>query len=168
MFKAWLLCSLFIVSICFAQQDPTVQTLCVCKCCYLGACNPMEGASWLMSSCSNCTSDQCNNYIQSAELRGKTTRTFELLQEGIPSVAKTGVTIDVCQVISVLEIATCPKTGSCKRVTDVKADCFDRNAPINKYSIFLFLLVTIVCVIFGFIRNHIPALQDLNAKYFNY
>jgi hypothetical protein len=89
------------------------------------------------------------------------------LENNVPAAAKTDLTVDVCEVISVLETATCSGT-SCKRSTNLKAECYNRNTPLIKYTIQAFVFLLVTGVIFGFVKNHIPALQDFNARYFNY
>lgn len=77
------------------------------------------------------------------------------------------VTLQECEVIAVLEAATCT-TKSCKRTSTIKAECYNRDAPLIKYSIISLVAITVWSVIFGLIKNYIPAFQSFNEKYFNY
>lgn len=92
---------------------------------------------------------------------------FETLQDGVPAGARAGLSVDTCEVISVLEAATCEGDG-CRTSTNLKADCFDRNEAAHKYAILAFVSIAMFGVVFGFVKNHLPALQGFNAKYFNY
>lgn len=141
--------------------------ICTCRCCYQGGCNTMANVSWAVNSCSECTTKSCTDYIVSSEVRAETARLFEGIQG--ESIWATGedVRIDECQVISVLEAATCV-SKTCKRTTTIKAECYNRDAPLIKFSIVSFVLITLVAVVFGVVKNNIPAFQAFNEKYFNY
>lgn len=143
------------------------SVICVCRCCYQGNCNSLSNVSWAVDSCSSCQTSMCNEYIASSVVRSKTARLFESLENNVPAGAKADLVVDVCEVITVLETATC--TGSsCKRSTNLKAECYNRNTPLIKYTIQCFVFILITGVLFGFVKNFLPALQDLNTKYFNY
>lgn len=141
--------------------------VCICKCCYMGDCAPLANASWSVGSCGQCLTSRCNEFIKSPTTRQKVSRTFETLEEGVPEGARIESGVDVCEVVSVLEAATC-KSKFCKRSTNLKAECFDRNEPLHKYIVMFFTLFAMFGVGFAFIKNHLPALQGFNLKYFNY
>ena len=149
------------------ESTSTDSIVCICRCCYLGECAPLENASWPVSKCTDCSASRCKEVVKSSDRRVKMARIFETLQDGVPAGARAGLSVDVCEVISVLEAATCEGDG-CRTSTDLKAECFDRNEPIHKYAIMAFVSVATFGVIFGFVKNHLPALQGFNAKYFNY
>jgi hypothetical protein len=152
---------------CGWTQTTTPTVMCVCRCCYQGDCTPLTNVSWSLSSCAQCSTSLCNNYIVSDSARIKTAQLFDSLSGNIPPQAKQSMTVDVCEVITVLETATC--TGSaCKRSTNLQAECYDRDAPLMKYTVQVFVWVTTVAVVFGFVKNYIPALHAINAKFFNY
>lgn len=150
---------------------PAVQgagdILCTCRCCYQGDCTALVNVSWDVDSCDACSTTLCNQYIASSEVKQKTARLFESLQNDVPAAAKTDLQVDVCEVITVLETATC-SGGQCKRSTNMRAECYNRNAPLMKYMIQSFVGILIGGVVFGFVKNYIPALQGLNTRYFNY
>lgn len=149
------------------SAEETVSVMCVCRCCYQGDCAPMSNASWKVESCSDCKTSLCNTYVASSEARSKAARLFDSLESTVPEAAVEGTDVDVCQIVTVLEVATC--SGSrCKRSTNLKAECYNRDAPIMKYSIQAFVAICIVATFIGLIKNHIPAFQEFNAKYFNY
>ncbi|RNE97875.1 endochitinase [Trypanosoma rangeli] len=153
-----------------AEESPgvmdTSSIVCTCRCCYQGGCRPMPNVSWVVSSCEQCSTAVCNAHIRSEEVRRETARLFEGIEsdEAFPSVAGH---LDECKVISVLEAATC-SSRNCKRTTTIKAECYNRDAPLIKCSIISFVGVTAVAIVFGLVKNHIPALQGLNEKHFNY
>lgn len=149
------------------RMEASSPVICACRCCYLGECYPLENASWYVSSCADCRTQDCQAIIHSSSRRTKIARTFEALQDGVPEEARTGIEISVCEVISVLEAVTCT-TSECKRTTDVMAECFDRNEPIHKYTIISFLLLCFAGLIFGLVRPYIPALQSFNQRHFDY
>lgn len=141
--------------------------LCTCRCCYQGDCSALVNVSWDVDSCDACSTTLCNQYIASSAVKKKTARLFESLQNDVPVGAKSDLQVDVCEVITVLETATC--SGSqCKRSTNMRAECYNRNGPIMKYMIQAFVAILVGGVMFGFVKNHIPALQELNIRYFNY
>jgi hypothetical protein len=110
----------------------------------------------------------CRDYISSPSIRTKTARVFESLESTVPQAAQGSIRVDVCEVISVLEAATCTAETGCKRTTDVKSDCFNQNAPLMKYTIQSFVCISVLAIAFGFVKNHIPSLQELNNRFFNY
>lgn len=141
--------------------------ICTCRCCYQGGCTMMTNVSWVVSSCSECTTKVCTDYIVSPEVRAETARLFEGIQGETIWATGEDVVIDECQVISVLEAATCT-SKTCKRTTTIEAECYNRDAPLIKFSIVSFVLVTLVALVFGAIKNSIPAFHSFNEKYFNY
>lgn len=150
-----------------AAESTTSSIVCVCRCCYQGDCKALSNVSWKLDSCTSCTTSLCNTYIASDAVRSKTARLFESLENSVPAAAKADATVDVCEVITVLETATC--TGSnCKRTTNLQAECYNRESPIMKYTILTFTFLLVFGTVFGFVKNYIPALQEFNAKYFNY
>ncbi|KAG5490061.1 hypothetical protein JKF63_00180 [Porcisia hertigi] len=159
-------CSLPGVALAFEEASLLSPIVCTCRCCYQGGCSPLANVSWTVSSCSDCSTKMCNDYISSPQVRSQTARIFDVI-EGEPPLRNDTVVVHECEVIAVLEAATCT-VKSCKRTSTIKAECYDRNAPLIKYSIISFVLFTIFAVIFGIIKNYIPALQSLNEKYFNY
>lgn len=122
----------------------------------------LPNASWPITSCRDCTTKMCNDYITSQGIREETAKLFEGMGEGSQD-----INYDECQVISVLEAATCT-SRACKRTATIKSECYNRNEPLIKYSIISFVLTTVVALVFGLIKNHIPAFQSLNETYFNY
>ncbi|RNF26663.1 endochitinase [Trypanosoma conorhini] len=167
----FVLCALLAMAAAAAAEESTsiVDTssiVCTCRCCYQGGCRSMPNVTWVVSSCDKCSTADCNAYIRSEEVRMETARLFEGIgsDEPLPSVEGQ---LSECKVISVLEAATC-SGRSCKRTTTIKAECYNRDAPLIKCSIISFVSVTAVAIVFGLIKNHIPALQGLNEKYFNY
>ena len=150
------------------QQTADGSIVCLCRCCYLGDCTPLMNASWPVNTCTDCTNQMCQDYITSTSIRVKTARIFESLQSAVPQAAQSSLRVDVCEVISVLEAATCTASTGCKRTTDVKGECYNQNAPLIKYTIQSFAAISFIAVIFGFVKNHIPSLQELNNRYFNY
>ncbi|PWV11644.1 putative endochitinase [Trypanosoma cruzi] len=144
----------------------TSSIVCTCRCCYQGGCSPMPNITWVVSTCDRCSTAVCNEYIRSKEVRIETARLFEGIEsdEPLPSIEEQ---LNECKVISVLEAATC-SGRNCKRTTTIKAECYNRDAPLIKYSIISFVSVTALAIVFGLIKNHIPALHGLNEKYFNY
>ncbi|KPA80120.1 putative endochitinase [Leptomonas pyrrhocoris] len=150
-----------------AVEDPSPNSIiCTCRCCYQGGCSAITNVSWSVERCSGCTTKDCNDYISSQAVRAETARLFEGIQ-GEKPLTSGAVVVEECAVIAVLEAATCT-TKSCKRTSTIKAECYDRNAPLTKYSVIFFVLFTIFAVVFGIIKNYIPAFQSLNEKYFNY
>jgi hypothetical protein len=85
----------------------------------------------------------------------------------VPEAAASKEEVDVCEIITVLEVATCAG-AQCKRSTNLKAECYNRDAPLMKYTIQVFVFIFFAGIFFGLIKNHIPAFQEINAKYFNY
>ncbi|CAJ1036099.1 hypothetical protein, conserved [Leishmania lindenbergi] len=158
-------CSLHAASIVAGESPLSSSIVCTCRCCYQGGCSALTNVSWVISSCNECTTKMCNDYISHQHVREETARLFEGIQGKRPFNGT--VVVQECKVIAVLEESTCTEK-SCKRTSTIKAECYDRNAPLIKYSIISFVLITIFAVIFGIIKNHIPALQSLNEKYFNY
>lgn len=150
-----------------ANEEESASIVCVCRCCYQGDCTTLRNVSWTLDSCTACTTKRCNEYIAGGEIRAKTARLFESLENNVPAAAKADLVVDVCEVITVLETATCSGT-QCKRSTNLQAECYNRNSPIMKYTIISFVFFIVTGTVFGFIKNHIPALQEFNAKYFNY
>lgn len=144
----------------------TTSIVCTCRCCYQGGCSLMPNTSWVVRSCDECSTATCNDYMRSKEVRIETARLFEGIESNEPSVSTEGG-IHECKVISVLEAATCVGKN-CKRTTTIQAECFNRDSPQIKYSIMTFLGLTGVAIIFGLVKNHIPAFQGLNEKYFDY
>lgn len=149
-----------------SSSSSSDNIICTCRCCYQGGCSAITNVSWSVDTCGECTTKSCNNYISSQAVRAETARLFEGIQGERP-LTSGAVVVEECAVIAVLEAATCT-TKTCKRTSTIKAECYDRNAPLTKYSVIFFLLVTIFAVIFGIIKNDIPAFQSLNEKYFNY
>ena len=141
--------------------------VCQCRCCYLGDCKPLENATWFVDSCSSCKVQRCRDHVQTLAVRQKTARVFETLDSDVPPDARVSEEVDVCEVISVLEAATCP-AGECRRSTDLNAECFDRDAFIHKGIVMLFCFGAASAVIVGMTKNYLPFLHDINAKYFNY
>ncbi|ORC92991.1 endochitinase [Trypanosoma theileri] len=152
-----------------AAQSRSVETssiVCTCRCCYQGGCSAMPNITWVVSSCDQCSTAVCNDYIRSKEVRMETARLFEGIESDEPLPGSVEA-LHECKVISVLEAATCV-SRNCKRTTTIKAECFNRDAPLIKYSIITFVGTAVVAVVFGLIKNHIPAFQGFNEKYFNY
>ncbi|EPY39370.1 endochitinase [Angomonas deanei] len=139
--------------------------VCTCRCCYQGGCSALPNVKWVVSSCSECSTKMCNEYITSSEVRAETARLFEGIQGDEP-LSNGNIVVQECQVISVLEAATCAGWW-CKRTTTIKAECYNRDAPLIKYTIVSFVLTTIAVIVFGMIKNYIPALQTINERYFN-
>lgn len=148
------------------SAQSTSPITCTCRCCYQGGCNAITNVSWTVDSCGDCSTKLCNEYIASKEVRFATARLFDGIQ-GDNALGAAEVVVEECEVIAVLEAATCT-AKSCKRTSTIKAECYDRNAPLIKYSIISFVLLTIFAMVFGIIKNYIPAFQSLNEKYFNY
>ena len=148
------------------EETSSDDIICTCRCCYQGGCSAITNVSWAVGKCSECTTKSCNNYISSQAVRAETARLIEGIQGERP-LTNGVVVVEECAVIAVLEAATCT-TKTCKRTSTIKAECYDRNAPLTKYSVIFFVLVTIFAVVFGIIKNDIPAFQSLNEKYFNY
>eukprot|EP00758_Cryptobia_borreli_P004868 Tbor_TRINITY_DN4626_c0_g1::TRINITY_DN4626_c0_g1_i1::g.14800::m.14800 len=141
--------------------------VCICKCCYLGECSALANGFWHVKSCQECTARQCRDFVESSGTRARISRTFKALEPKLPEGPGLDLQIDLCEVVSVLETATCTGSG-CRRITNLKAECFDRNESLHKYIIVMFVSLSTIGVIFGFVKNHLPALQDFNMKYFNY
>lgn len=141
--------------------------MCVCRCCYQGDCAPISNASWTVSSCSDCKTSLCNAYVASSAARTKAARLFDSLESSVPEAAVSKEEVDVCEIVTVLEVATC-SGAQCKRSTNLKAECYNRDAPLMKYTIQVFVFIFFAGTFFGLIKNHIPAFQEINAKYFNY
>ena len=170
-----------------AHVASAAEVLCVCRCCYLGDCAPLANTSWPMSDCGACTAVRCRSHLQTPEVRNKIARAFEWFRDDENSMG--GVTaeeqalidahqarsltenaFDVCEVVAVTEAVSCARqrgTG-CKVSTDITAECYDRNQPSVKYTTWLFLIVSFFGIVFGFTKNHLAALQDFNAKNFDY
>ncbi|KAG5464012.1 hypothetical protein LSCM1_00191 [Leishmania martiniquensis] len=159
-------CSIDATAVVTEESSQSSPIVCTCRCCYQGGCSPLTNVSWTVRSCNDCSTKMCNDHIASQEVRAETARLFEGIRGEKPLTDGT-VEVQECEVIAVLEAATCT-TKSCKRTSTIKAECYDRNAPLIKYSIISFVLLTIFAVIFGIIKNYIPAFQALNEKYFNY
>lgn len=152
-----------------ADKGSQSGVICTCRCCYLGECRPFSNATWMMDSCLQCTSDVCRTFVRSDGVRRQTAHVFELLQDGVPLAEKRAMRLDVCEVVSVLEASTCPVTDNfCKRTTDLKAECFDRSAPLQKYCVWSFVWILFAATVLGFTKNYIPALQHFNRKHFDY
>ncbi|CAG9583711.1 putative endochitinase [Leishmania major strain Friedlin] len=160
-----IVCGLRAAAVTAEESSLSSPIVCTCRCCYQGGCSPLTNVSWTVSSCSECSTKMCNEYISSQQVRADTARLFEGIQGEKP--LNDTVVVQECEVIAVLEAATCT-TKSCKRTSTIKAECYDRNAPLIKYSIISFVLLTIFAVILGIIKNYIPVFQSLNEKYFNY
>ncbi|GET93257.1 endochitinase, putative [Leishmania tarentolae] len=160
-----ILCSIRTAAAAAEESSLSNPIVCTCRCCYQGGCSPLTNVSWTVNSCSECSTKMCNDYISSQQVRADTARLFEGIRGEKP--LNGTVVVQECEVIAVLEAATCT-TKSCKRTSTIKAECYDRNAPLIKYSILSFVLLTIFAVILGIIKNYIPAFQSLNEKYFNY
>ncbi|KEG12749.1 endochitinase [Trypanosoma grayi] len=149
-----------------AAPMDTYSILCTCRCCYQGGCSPMPNITWVVNSCDECSTAICNEHIRSKEVRMETARLFEGIESDEPFPSSDG-TIHECKVISVLEAATCT-SRNCKRTTTIRAECYNRDAPLIKHFIITFVGITAVAIVFGLLKNHIPAFQGLNEKYFNY
>lgn len=149
-----------------AAVDQSSPIICTCRCCYRGGCRQITNISWTVSSCDDCTTNLCKSYISSTGVREEVAHLFESIKGDNVS-AGVDVTLQECEVIAVLEAATCT-TKSCKRTSTIKAECYNRDAPLIKYSIISLVAITVWSVIFGLIKNYIPAFQSFNEKYFNY
>ncbi|KAK7199902.1 endochitinase [Novymonas esmeraldas] len=160
------LCGVGVSAVAAAEPSLSSPIVCTCRCCYQGGCSQLKNVSWTVSSCNDCSTKMCNTYIASEQVRAETARLFEGIRGDHP-LTNGAVVVQECEVIAVLEAATCT-TKSCKRTSTIKAECYDRNGPLIKYSIISFVLLTIFAVVFGIIKNYIPAFQSLNEKYFNY
>mmetsp|Transcript_59378 Transcript_59378/g.68782 ORF Transcript_59378/g.68782 Transcript_59378/m.68782 type:complete len:176 (-) Transcript_59378:18-545(-) len=150
-----------------SESTSSSSIVCVCRCCYQGSCNSLSNVSWTLDTCSSCSTSLCNAYIASDAVRSKTARIFESLENNVPAAARADLTVDVCEVVTVLETATCTGT-QCKRTTSLQAECYNRESPFMKYAILTFTFFLVFGTVFGFVKNYIPALQEFNAKYFNY
>jgi len=110
----------------------------------------------------------CTQYITGSDIRVKTARIFAGLQSDVPSAVQTTMSVDVCEVISVLEAATCSEAAGCFRTTSVKAECYSQHAPVIKFGILAFVSLIFAGIVFGFTKNYIPSLQEFNMRHFNY
>ncbi|EPY28543.1 endochitinase [Strigomonas culicis] len=163
---AVLLLCLLVCASGIVRADVASEKVCTCRCCYQGGCSELNNVSWVVDSCADCTNKLCNDYIRSSKVRTELARIFESISGDATDTAVSTL-VQECEVISVLEAATC--TGKmCKRTSTIKAECYNRNAPLMKYSIISFVMATVAAVLFGLMKNYIPAFQTLNEKYFNY
>ena len=164
--------------------------LCVCRCCYLGDCAPLENASWPMADCDKCSVERCREHVQSREVRSKVARLFEVFQDdSLPEASDSEsdeerrliaahraasfaeTRFDVCEVVALTEEVSCAQRqgkSPCKVSTDITAECFDRHAPTVLFSTGAFLFIIFGGLVFAFTKNHLPAFARFNAQNFDY
>ncbi len=149
-----------------SDNNPIV---CQCRCCYLGDCKPLKNATWFVSDCGACNLQLCQNYVTSQSIRRRTATLFEALEDDIPAESDLLDEVNVCEVISVLELVTCPPgKRNCRRSTDLSAECFDRNDWLRKYIVVLFITALFLGVVLGLTKNYLPGMQKYNKMWFNY
>lgn len=185
----------FVAAVVFASLAEHAQAdiLCVCRCCYLGECAPLENASWPMSDCTPCTVERCREHVQSPEVRRKIARLFEVFQEDDLPLSAAGAPdgtseeeraliaahraasfssqrFDVCEVVALTEEVSCAqKQGSaCKVSTDITAECYDRHAPTVLVTTSGFLTIIFVGLAVAFTKNYLPSFHHFNAQNFDY
>lgn len=173
----------------------SADVLCVCRCCYLGDCAPLENASWPMSDCEPCSASRCREHVQSAAVRRKVARTFEVFREDedadrpLPPGVQDETSaeeralinahrvadfadekFDVCEVVALTEAVSCERKNgkSCKVSTDITAECFDRHAPTVLYVTWFFLFAIVVGLVLGFTKDFLPSLHEFNRRNFDY
>ena len=152
-----------------SAEESETAIVCQCRCCYLGDCRPLGNASWFVEGCGECTTQLCHDHVRSLSIRKRTARVFETLDSDIPANGRLAEEVDVCEVISVLEAATCPSGGkSCRRSTDLGAECYDRHAPMQMMIVSVFCVVSAAGVLLGLTKNYLPALQRYNYRWFDY
>jgi hypothetical protein len=171
--------------------------LCVCRCCYLGDCAPLENASWPVSTCKECSVGRCRAHVESLAVRRKIAHNFEWFQRGdndgdgeeddkemrsemsdeeralIKShrMNEARSRFDVCEVVAVTEAVSCASSSAssaCAVSTDITAECYDRHAFVVKYTTFVFLTLLFLGLVLGFTKNYLPSFNEFNDENFDY
>jgi len=145
------------------------SNVCICRCCYLGNCEPVNNATFFVQDCEECSTQRCLEAMNLEGARRKTAAVLEQVEEEISEGEKDEDAIDACIIISLLERSSCGNDASkCKVTTTFNAFCVDRNWAFGRFSSFVFIAVTGFLIVFGLFKDHIPALHSFNLRYFNY
>jgi hypothetical protein len=146
---------------------------CACKCCYLGSCKRLNNATYVISSCQDCSIDLCKKYVASASVKERVAAMLsdvahDKTGDGAEKAAEEEVSLDVCEMISVIEHQNCMGNPECKRSTELKPECISRDAPFLKYCVVFYVLALTLLTSLGFVKNYIPVFQEINSRHFDY
>jgi hypothetical protein len=182
---------LAVMAVALLPSGARADILCVCRCCYLGDCAPLENASWPMTDCSPCTITRCREHVQSSEVKKRVARLFEVFQDDdlLTNLNVDGTSqeerdlinahraasfakdrFDVCEVVALTEEVSCAqqKGVGCKVSTDITAECFDRHAPTVMVTTTAFILILGTGLVLAFTKNYIPSFYRWNKQNFDY